>query len=153
MRISNIRLLYAEISTFAHATEDENKVKTALMSLIPEKYWQMVEIQRERLSGHWGNDIIHLWIELKGQSQVADLIKWLALKMSDVDKAIISSQLQLFLDQEYHIHMRFNKQKAYKSILILDDEGDDIIRVKIGVAGLKKLSDARNVYKELELIR
>ncbi len=149
---SNIRLLYAEVSTFVHATEDENKVKAALMAIIPEKYHQTIEINRERLSGHWGNEIIHLWVELKGQSQVADLIKLLASKMSEIDKSIISSQLQLFLDQEYHIHMRFNKQKAYKSILVLDDEGDDIIRVKIGVAGLRKLSEARNVYKTLELI-
>lgn len=153
MRNTSIRLLYAEISTFAHATEDENKVKTALMNLIPEKYWQIIEVKREKLSGHWGNDIIHLWVEIRGQNQIIDLIKWLASKMSDTDKTIVSSQLQLFLDQEYHIHMRFNKQKAYRSILVLDDEGDDIIRVKIGIAGLKKLSDARNIYKELELIR
>ena len=49
---------YIDIRVFAHATEDPEKVQTAVKNLLPTELAETLLFQKTTLTGHHGNPII-----------------------------------------------------------------------------------------------
>ena len=51
-------IAYIDIRVFAHATEDPEKVQTAVRNLLPDELAQTIIFEKTNLTGHYGNPII-----------------------------------------------------------------------------------------------
>ncbi len=50
-------IAYIEIRVFAHATEDLEKVQTALRNLLPQELAETIVFEKTTVTGHYGNPI------------------------------------------------------------------------------------------------
>jgi RNA binding exosome subunit len=56
---------YIDIRVFAHATEDTDKVETAVKNLLPIELAETIIFQKTTLTGHHGNPIILFTAQMK----------------------------------------------------------------------------------------
>jgi RNA binding exosome subunit len=61
----------AEISVFSHATEDEAKVKKAIMNLVPNIE---IEIEESKLSGHFEDPILLFTSKIEHRKDASELL-------------------------------------------------------------------------------
>ena len=146
------RLLYYRVSTIAHATEDINKVSKAILNLFPPDLRGRIGFRVTEAKGHWGNPIALIEAEVVGMADASKAVKWLASMLSDFDKHLLSLNLRDHVDKTGNLYIRVNKQDAYLGKAVLD-EGDDIIKIVVGLGGVKRLSEMRRVYCSLGIIK
>ena len=58
-------IAYMEIRVFAHATEDPEKVQTAVRNLLPTELAETLVFEKSALTGHHGNPIILITATIK----------------------------------------------------------------------------------------
>ncbi len=141
-----MKYLEIRIETFSHVTEDLNKVIQAMNSLIG---FEIKNYQFKRLYGHWGNVIIHVFTEIY-EKEANDFLIRLANILSEEDKKYLSYNIDLHLDERYKLHLRFDKQKAFKNVFKIS-RGDDVIKVTISIPQLNKTA-ILDFYKKIGLI-
>ena len=116
-----------ELTTSIHATENDEKVKQALLNLIPREIRDKAKIKQATFQGHYGNPIKRISIVITGKN--ADLVfKNIINRMSETDRRIIEITLDNRLDESSHLYIRLSKQDAYQGSVTLY-EGDDIIKL------------------------
>ncbi len=118
--------LKVTIESFSHATEDESKVMKAMMNLIS---LDKVRPKIKTLFGHWKNPILLIEYEIFNE-EAKLFMKSLSQRLKEVDKEKILNNLEERIDDKGRIHLRFDKQKAYKGE-IETSSSDDIIKVII----------------------
>lgn len=119
----------ANVSTLAHATEDEQKVLKALRVLLPEE----VEVRRGKLKGHHGNPIFTFTASIKQRRLVRELLARVATKLRAGELDKLSRVALKGVDETCHLYLRFDKQLAYAGELALTECGD-AVHVKLKVA-------------------
>jgi len=117
-----------ELYCSAHATEDHEKVLTALLNVIPEelrkRYLPAIEITKT--VGYHGNPITIYRLVIEG-IDANEIFKHVVSSLSEEDKEHISSTLRSRLEGR-RLHMRVSKQWAYLGKLRVH-EGDDVIKM------------------------
>jgi RNA binding exosome subunit len=126
------RISSVEFTTHVHATEDLDKVKQALLFLIPENIHDKLKLKVDKVKGHWNNPISLLQAKITKSNDVKQIIKYITTSLQDQDKDILREGLEKRIDKS-RLYLRFDKQTAFKGHLKLRDE-DDVIRVKITFA-------------------
>lgn len=126
-----------EILTNVHATEDDAKVRKAILNLVPSELRDKVKIKQLTFQGHYGNPIKRLILTIIGD-HADKVFKNIILRMTETDRRIIDTTLDNRLTSS-HLYIRLSKQEAYQGNIVLY-EGDDVIKI---VAALD-----RNVSKE-----
>ena len=121
-----------EFTTHVHATEDLDKVKQALLFLIPENIHDKLKLKVDKVKGHWNNPISLLQAKITKSNDVKQIIKYITTSLQDQDKDILREGLEKRIDKS-RLYLRFDKQTAFKGHLKLRDE-DDVIRIKITFA-------------------
>jgi hypothetical protein len=112
------------VTVFAHATEDERKVREALGGILPPS----VPVESFTLTGHFGNPITVFRARLGG-SQTREL--WSRIGEGFRDGTLVRALLRR-VDDSCVLYLRFDKQKACVGELSLTDRGDAIhIKMKI----------------------
>jgi len=119
----------ANLSTLAHATEDQQKVLKALRVLLPEE----VEVRTGKLKGHYGNPIFTFTASIKQRKLVRELWVRMTTKLSNGELNMLSRVVPERVDEKCHLHLRFDKQLAYEGELAFTD-GGDAIHVQLKVA-------------------
>jgi hypothetical protein len=119
----------AVVSVHAHATEDEERVLKAMRTLLPEA----VEIRRSKLEGHHGNPITVFETRIGRKALLRELWGRLLTKLRAGELENIRSILQRRMDEVCRLYLRFDKQLAYREVLVLTDSGD-AIHLKLKVA-------------------
>jgi len=128
-----VRAHHVRLTTFIHATEDEDKVLEAIGTFIPEDIndddvlFDIAETQ-----GFFGNPIKVVNVEIKRSKAVRRFLDHFKKLLSERDKAYLLDHLDEKIDEEGTLYVRFNKQKAYLGEAEID-EGDDVIQVRIKV--------------------
>jgi len=124
--------LNAEVSTLCHATEDLDKVKVALMNVLPEEIRPELEgtLSVSMLEGHYGNPIFVLKVRIEKPELAEALLKRLLTSLPTGDLIVLERTLKLRLDPSGHLYLRLDKQRAYLSEIRVYD-GDDVIRVRV----------------------
>ncbi len=113
-----------EISVFAHATEDEEKVKQAVKRLARFE----PEFEFQRLSGHYEDPINLLTAKTVKKKEATNFLANILDKFSSLDKSTLVQNLPNHIDQQGSLYIRLDKQKAYHGRAVIAE--NDPIRVK-----------------------
>ncbi len=112
---------YITLRTSVHATESDDRVKTALSLFLLDN-----EINEIKTEGHFGNPITLLQGQIKGKNctRSIDLIK---SSLSEHELESLRNELCERIDDECCLHIRFDKQAAYEGKVRLAGTSDTII--------------------------
>ena len=106
--------------TFAHATENEDRVEQALRFVSGAE-----EITKSRSEGYHGNPIVVVEARITRSKEMKSFFA--SLDAADVQKLI--DTLELRVDEESMFFLRLDKQAAFEGRSVLADH-DDIISVR-----------------------
>ena len=113
---------------FAHATEDPDKVLTAVRNMLPLELVDSVTFGRANLTGHHGNPIILLEARIKDRKMVHAVFSKLCSSLSMLDKELLMNEISQHLDKG-NLYIRLDKQSAYLNELRLGST--DPVHVRI----------------------
>ncbi len=117
-----------ELRVFAHATEDPEKVLTAVRNLLPDDLAQNLVFEKNNLTGHHGNPIILFTSSSTDKKALPNILEKLAAGLSALDKETLDQDLNLHLEKR-NLYLRFDKQSAYMGTYRLAQ--NDPIHIKI----------------------
>lgn len=103
---------YVDIRVFAHATEDLQKVITAVRNTLPEEIGENTLLQKTTLTGHHRNPITLFQTKITDKKTLPLILTKLAASLSSIDKETLNSELKLHLEK-HNLYLRFDKQAAY----------------------------------------
>ncbi|MBS7249713.1 MAG: hypothetical protein KIH08_03845 [Candidatus Freyarchaeota archaeon] len=126
--MSSTRVIWIDLETFAHATEEPEKVFKALSFLLPEGGEKLVS--RETAQGHYRNIIIIYKAKLSDKKTIEWFLRMLSERMDDEDKKRLYHLFDMRFDDSGILYLRFDKQEAFLGRLKLS-ESEDVIRVRI----------------------
>jgi len=116
-----------EISTIIHATEDPEKVQTALDTVLPCTLRQ--QFTRRYVEGHHGNPITTVNAKLTKPADILQFTNHFISKLQRIERLKITRDLTLHSDADGNLYIRVDKQTASQGTVQLSE--DDPIRVKI----------------------
>jgi len=116
--------IVAKIDLILHATEDFQKIAEPLNYLFA---IEKEDITKQELSGHFGNPILMLHVEVK-KKRADQFIKKLVslIPRETMNELLTNIEERIF---ESALYIRFSKQNLVKKILILEEK--DPIRITI----------------------
>jgi RNA binding exosome subunit len=118
---SKAPIAYIDIRVFAHATEDVDKVLTALRNILPQEIVDTVNFIKTSLSGHHGNPIILFETRITDKNAIQKVLEKFASGLSTLDKAQLSNEIMQHLDKG-NLYIRIDKQSAYLNEFKLSTE-------------------------------
>jgi len=118
-----------EVSTIAHATDDLEKIQSALVRLLPESLKSRQIFTRRYLEGHYGNPIVTFEAHLTEPRDVDEFKRFFLKQLPAVDKMSIMSELDRHTDADGNLYIRVDKQKMFRGTARLGQ--DDPIRVRM----------------------
>ena len=147
-----IRIVRLEFSAHAHATEDEDKVVKAVLNLIPKNLQREVKIEKSVAEGHYSNPITRFSLSIDDSNKIAQILRYIGLRMSDLDREALTSTLDMKYDERSgRLYIRFSKQDAYLgNVKIM--EGDDVVRLVIVFRGSPSLKSVRDFLRKTGLL-
>jgi RNA binding exosome subunit len=107
-----------DIRVFAHATEDADKVLTAVRNILPSELIDVVAFKKSNLTGHHGNPIMLFEARIKERSALQAVFEKLSSGLSISDKEHLSSEIAQHLDKG-SLYVRLDKQSAFQNKLKL----------------------------------
>lgn len=145
-----VKVRFIEIVTNCHATEDPEKVKKAIFTLLPEKLKDKIVLEEHVYKGYYGNPIVRFHLKIKSSRDSESVIKYIANKMDEISKKLLNASLDLRLASRGKLHLRFSKQEAYMGKIVLEDS-DDVIKVVIAFQ-IKDIKELEKYLKEIGMI-
>ena len=133
--------IVAKIDLILHATEDFQKIIEPLNDLFA---IEKEDITKQELSGHFGNPILMLHIEVKKKRADQFIKKLVSLIPSDIMMELLTNIEERIFESSMYI--RFSKQNLVKKILALEEK--DPIRIAIYTPTYVK-KEIPNTYKKL----
>ena len=119
---------YIDVRVFAHATEDPEKVLTAVRSILPEELGEGAVFRKTGLTGHHGNPIFLFETRLVDKRLLPVVLRKFGGGLSVLDREALGSELKLHLEKR-NLFLRFDKQSAFLGEVRFSQ--NDPIRVKI----------------------
>lgn len=107
------RIAYINLSFFAHATEDQEKVLSAAKNIFPTEYAEKISFSRSILKGEYGNPIIFFKTEIRDSEIAEALLHNISINLPMVDKEDLLQHLNLHLSGG-NLYIRLDKQEAFK---------------------------------------
>ncbi len=127
------------VRAIAQATEDIDRVKAALSFFI-----FGAEIEAVTTEGHYGNPITLLQAQINGKD-CDRFIELLKSRFSEAELERLNNELGERIDEECYLHIRFDKQAAYKGVVQLAVTTDTI------AAGIKLRAYPARREKAIEI--
>jgi RNA binding exosome subunit len=121
-------IIHVELSFFAHATEDRDKVLKAVRNLLPAEFVEEVDMSRKNLKGEYGNPIVFHKAMIRNPELAETIIRNIGLNLSPLDKETLSDELDLRL-KKGNLYLRLDKQAAFKGKIKLCKS--DPIRLRV----------------------
>lgn len=137
----NEKISYVDLSFFAHATEDQNKVLTAVKNIFPPKYAEKISFSKNNLKGEYGNPIIFFRAKIKEPEIIESLLHNISLNLPLIDKEELKHNLSLHVDGG-SLYIRLNKQEAFKGRLKFSQADPIRIRIRFKLSGIEKIREA-----------
>jgi len=149
---ATLRIRAIELSAISHATEDLEKVYSALRNVASEEIARRAWISRQYLKGHHGNPIVTLMMKIRGTDLMESFVQRLTSRLSDGDKRLLSVEFRKHVDTDGNLYIRLDKQAALFGRLSLKQEDPIRIRMKLGT-GPRTLDQMSEALRRLELIK
>jgi len=103
---------YIDIRVFAHATEDPEKVLTAVRNMLPPETLDAITFKKSSLTGHHGNQIILFEARVNDKNAVQAIFGKIAASLGIMDKEMLSGEIENHLERG-NLYLRLDKQSAY----------------------------------------
>ncbi|TRO42662.1 hypothetical protein E2P42_02920 [Candidatus Bathyarchaeota archaeon] len=103
---------YVNIRVFAHATEDSERVMSAVRNTLPEELGKSAVFKKTGLTGHHGNPIILIEVELSDRQTLMGVLEKIGNSLTALDKETLSQEISLHLEKG-NLYLRFDKQQAF----------------------------------------
>lgn len=120
------------ISAISHATEDPEKVKTAILNLAPKQLRSSIKFNQSSAKGHHGNPITLFTVDIDDPESSKKFIDHIVRSLSEADLSQIRDQFSFYYDGHSSIFLRFDKQSAYLGSLHLSTS-DDVVKLRINL--------------------
>ncbi|MFQ6073705.1 MAG: RNA-binding domain-containing protein [Candidatus Bathyarchaeia archaeon] len=146
--MSRASIAFIDVSLFAHATEDEDKVMRAVQSLFPPKYSDSITFKRQNLYGHHKNPIVLFETRIKEKKIVQAFVENLSSNLPAVDKQSLLEEISRYVEKG-SLYLRLDKQAAFQGNFKLCKA--DPIRVRIRFRK-SKLEDVVQICRELGML-
>ena len=104
---------YIDVRVFAHATEDVEKVLTAVRNILPVVLSEGAVFQKTRLTGHHGNPIVLFETKLVDKQKLIGALRKIGAGLTVLDKETLENDLKLHLEKR-NLYLRFDKQFAFQ---------------------------------------
>lgn len=145
-----VKIVSAEVAAHAHATEDLEKVKRAMLNVLPEdlraKLKSRIDVQK--LEGHHGNPIHRLTLRLSGE-EASSLLRFIISGLSEGERTLMELIVKNRYDKKRgRLFLRLSKQDAYLGRIRLL-EGDDVLRVTVTFRGSPSPTLVASLLKEM----
>lgn len=127
---ATLRIRAIEVSAISHATEDPERVYSALRNVASEEIAKRALFSRQDLKGHHGNPIVTIIMKIRGTDLMESFVHGLASRLSDGDKQLLSVEFRKHIDTDGNLYMRLDKQAALFGRLSLKQEDPIRIRMK-----------------------
>ncbi len=121
-------IAYITIRAFSHATEDIEKVQTAVRNTLPETLSGDIIFTKTSVTGHHGNPIVLLEAKLPDKKALPAALAKIATSLNSLDKEQLCSEMKQHFEKS-NLYLRFDKQDAYLGKLKMGS--DDPIHFKI----------------------
>lgn len=118
------------LEAFCHATEDLERVKTAMLNLLPAEAAKTAKFKEQKQEGSFGNEITIVSLEFDKQSDVKGIVD--LIKGSLPKEELADFDIDEHVTDHSEFWMRFDKQKACLGEMALG--GNDTIQLKGKVA-------------------
>jgi len=141
-------ITYVDISFFAHATEDENKVIEAVRHLLPTPQVENMVFNRSNLRGHHGNPITLFEARIQEKDTVKAVVENLSSKLGVLDKETLLAEINLHMEKG-NFYLRFDKQAAFQGRLKMDVS--DPIRFRLRFKK-NRLEDIVQICREIGML-
>jgi len=141
-------IAFIDVSLFAHATEDEDKVMRAVQNLFPLKYLDSITFRRQNLHGHHKNPIVLFETRIKDKEIIQTFVENLSSSLSVVDKENLLEEISQYVEKG-SLYLRLDKQAAFQGNFKLCTA--DPIRMRIRFRK-SKLEDVVRVCRELGIL-
>ena len=114
---SKVPIAYIDIRVFAHATEDTEKVLSAVRNVLSTEMVDKVVFKKTNLKGHYANPIILVETRIK-KKDAQGLFEKLASGLSSLDRELLKKKIIQHLKRG-NLFIRLDKQSAYQGELRL----------------------------------
>ena len=141
-------ILYLELSFLVHATEDREKVLTAVRNLLPVEHVKEVDISQKNLKGEYGNPIAIFETIIREPEIAEGFLRNIGSNLSPIDKEALLEDLELRLTKG-NLYLRLNKQAAFKGKLELCLADPIRLRIKFRTS---KIEEIINIIRRLGLV-
>jgi RNA binding exosome subunit len=146
--LSRMPIAFIDISFFAHATEDENKVIEAVRHLLPKAQADNIVFHKSGLRGHYGNPIALFEAKIKEKDVLEAFMENLASNLGVLDKETLLREISLHVEKG-SLYLRFDKQAAFQGAFKLGVA--DPIRVRLRFKK-NRLEDVVQVCREIGML-
>ncbi|MBW2986317.1 hypothetical protein KY333_03015 [Candidatus Woesearchaeota archaeon] len=140
----------AVVSVFVKEGEDDEKIKSTLLSLIPldlEK--EKIDVQQKTIIGFEGKQIRTYKIELEKTRHTTAFINDFLTKLSKEQKQMLLEQVESRLDAHMHFFIRLDKDKLLNGKYEITDSGH-CFHIKLHIAAFpSKRPIALNAIEKL----
>jgi RNA binding exosome subunit len=141
-------ILYVELSFLVHATEDRDKVLTAVRNLLPPEHVEEVDISQKNLKGEYGNPIAIFETIIKDPEIADGLLRNVGSNLSPIDKEALLEDLELRLTKG-NLYLRLDKQAAFKGKPELCLADPIRLRIKFRTS---KIEEITNIIRRLGMV-
>jgi len=141
-----VKVIKLEISTMAHATEDVEKVKKAILNIIDPELHKHIKIKITTAKGYYGNPITLFKVVLRG-NKASKEFSYIISRLNTTEKKLLSLSLENRIDDFNNLYIRISKQDAYLGTIKIFD-GDDVIKVTASLSKDVTINDIRRILEE-----
>ncbi|MEM4479704.1 MAG: RNA-binding domain-containing protein [Candidatus Bathyarchaeia archaeon] len=131
-------MTHIEIRVFAHATEDEDKVLTAVRNTLPPRISENITFKRSSLTGHHGNPIVLFEAKIRDKEEAKAFLQKLASSLSSLDKEALANEIEQHVEKGC-LYLRLDKQSAYLNEIRLCTTDPIHFRIHFKRANLKEI--------------
>lgn len=138
---SRVPIAYVGIRVFAHATEDIDKVLSAVCNTLPTELVDNVAFNKTNLTGHYRNPITLFETRIKEKDAVKEVFEKLSSGLSSLDKELLDNEIKHHLDKG-NLYIRLDKQSAYLNELKLCSSDPIHFRIRFKKSDPEEIVDA-----------
>ncbi|MHA1727178.1 MAG: RNA-binding domain-containing protein [Promethearchaeota archaeon] len=136
-------------SVNSHATEDPNKVKKCLKTLLPEDF-NSKKITIKNLDGEYNNSIKNLKLIIKQKKYIEFIFKNISKSLTLDEKKKLYREFNIRISKKSTFYLRLEKAPLAKGCIVLNDHSD-VVKISISFynskTGRKKGID-QNILKQ-----
>ncbi|MFB3890133.1 MAG: RNA-binding domain-containing protein [Candidatus Bathyarchaeia archaeon] len=145
---SKTPIAYVDVRVFAHATEDPEKVQTAVRNTLPTELAENLVFTKNSLTGHHGNPILIMEAKLTERKALPAVLQKIAAELGSLDKERLSAEMKQHIEKR-NLYLRLDKQAAFLGKIRLST--NDPIHFKIHFKN-KTAEEIINLCREAGLL-